>query len=169
VGQGILPFVFKAARQPMDLTARAGLTLVSETMLALGLEEVVGARLSVRKRQRGFSEFDKLHAMVLVQAAGGECIEDIRVLSRDAGLLRLVARPWPSPDALHEFLAAFQDEAEMGSRPGEGAWIPEENAALRGLAEVNRELVHRFVSTRQASRATLDLDATLPLGTASTC
>lgn len=161
VGQGILPFVFKAARQPMDLTARAGLTLVSEAMLALGLEEVVSARLSVRKRQRGFSEFDKLHAMVLVQAAGGECIEDIRVLSHDAGLLRLVGRPWPSPDALHEFLAAFQDEAEMGSRPSEGAWIPEENEALQGLAEVNRELVHRFVGTRQAARATLDLDATL--------
>ena len=32
--QGILPFVFEAAPQPMDLTAFAGLTLVSETMLA---------------------------------------------------------------------------------------------------------------------------------------
>jgi hypothetical protein len=70
VEQGILPFVFEAAPQPMDLTAFAGLTLVSETMLALGLDEVVRERLQLRERQRGYDEFDKLHALVLVQAAG---------------------------------------------------------------------------------------------------
>ena len=52
--QGILPFVFEAAPQPMDLTAFAGLTLVSETMLALGLDEVVRERLQLRERQRGY-------------------------------------------------------------------------------------------------------------------
>lgn len=161
MGQGILPFAFKSTPRPMDLTARAGLTLVSEAMLALGLDDVVGAQLSLRRRKRGFSEFDKLHAVVLVQAAGGECVEDVEVLARDAGLVRLVERPWPSPDALHGFLAGFHDDVQMGSRPAEGAWIPEENAALRGLAEVNRELVHRIVAPITASRATLDLDATV--------
>jgi DDE family transposase len=145
----------------MDLTARAGLTLVSEAMLALGLDEVARSRLALRRRKRGFHEFDKLHAVVLVQAAGGDCVEDVEVLARDAGLLRLVGRPWPSPDALHAFLSGFHDETEMESRPAEGAWIPEENAALRGLAEINRELVHRILSTATAPRATLDLDATV--------
>jgi Transposase DDE domain group 1 len=161
VGQGILPFVFEALPQPMDLTARAGLTLVSETMLALGLDEIVRARLSLRERDRGDSEFDKIHAVVLVQAAGGECVEDVRVLARDAGLLRLVARPWPSPDALHAFLAAFHDEAAMAGRPPEGAWIPEETPALQALAAINTDLVHRAVAGVPAARATLDLDATL--------
>jgi len=161
VGQGILPFVFEAAPQPMDLTARAGLTLVSETLLALGLDQVVGLRLPLRERHRGYSEFDKLHAVVLVQAAGGECVEDVRVLARDAGLQRLVDRPWPSPDALHDFLAAFHDEVRMAHRPPEGAWIPAENAALQALAAVNTALVHRAVATTVAPRATLDLDATL--------
>ena len=50
MGQGILPFVFEAIPRPMDLTARAGLTLVSETMLALGLDEIVGTRLPLRER-----------------------------------------------------------------------------------------------------------------------
>ena len=145
----------------MDLTSRAGLTLVSEAMLALGLDEVARSRLDLRRRRRGFAEFDKLHAVILVQAAGGECVEDVDVLARDAGLLRLVGRPWPSPDALHAFLSGFHDEAEMASRPAEGAWIPQENAALRGLAEINRELIHRSLSTTAASRATLDLDATV--------
>lgn len=161
MGQGILPFVFEAAPQPMELTARAGLTLVSETMLALGLDELVRTRLPLRERQRGYSEFDKLHAVVLVQAAGGECVEDVRILARDAGWLRLVDRAWPSPDTLHDFLAAFHDEAQLVQRPADGAWIPEESPGLRALAEINRALVERAVVRLQATRATLDLDATL--------
>lgn len=161
MGQGILPFVFEAAAQPMDLTARAGLTLVSEAMLALGLEEIVRDRLPLRRRKRGYSEFEKLHAVVLVQAAGGECVEDARILARDGGLLRLLAWPWPSPDALHEFLAQFHDDLQSADRPPEGAWIPAENAALQGLAQVNVDVVERVTATSPTARATLDLDATV--------
>ena len=160
--QGTLPFIFEAALQPMDLTAFAGLALVSETMLALGLDEVVRERLPLRQRQRGYDEFDKLHALVLVQAAGGDCVEDVRILARDAGLLRLLARPLPSPDALHDFLSAFHDEDQFAARPGPGvAWIPDESPALGALAAVNTALVQRAVSARPARHATLDLDATI--------
>lgn len=145
----------------MDLTAHAGLALVSETMLALGLDELVRSQLHVRSRRRGYAEFDKLHAIVLVQAAGGECVEDVRVLERDAGLRRLLRRPWPSPDALHDFLAAFHAEGQMAQRPAEGAWIPDEGPRLRALAEVNRQLVHRAVGPPPHGPATIDLDATL--------
>jgi len=162
VDQGILPFVFEAAVQPMDLTAFAGLALVSETMLALGLDEVVRERLQLRERQRGYDEFDKVHALVLVQAAGGDCVEDVRILARDAGLGRLLARPLPSPDALHDFLGAFHDEAQFASRPAAGvAWIPEETGELEALAAVNTVLVRRAASQTPVRRATLDLDATI--------
>lgn len=160
--QGILPFVFEAAPQPMDLTAFAGLALVSETMLALGLDEVVRERLQLRERQRGYKEFDKLHALVLVQAAGGDCVEDVRVLARDAGLVRLLARPLPSPDALHDFLGAFHIEDQFAGRPAAGvAWIPDESRALQALAAVNTALVQRAVSPMPEHQATMDLDATI--------
>lgn len=162
VDQGILPFIFETAPQPMDLTAFAGLTLVSETMLALGLDEVVREHLQLRARQRGYEEFDKLQALVLVQAAGGDCVEDVRILARDAGLVRLLARPLPSPDALHDFLGAFHDEAQVAGRPGAGvAWIPDENAALGALAAVNTALVQRAVRRTPGRQATMDLDATI--------
>lgn len=161
MGQGILPFVFEALAEPMELTARAGLSLVSETLLALAVEESVGRWLHLRTRQRGYEEFDKLHAVVLVQAAGGECVEDVRTLAQDAGLRRLLGRAWPSPDALHDFLAAFHDEEQMGQRPASGAWIPPEPSPLRGLEAVNTDLVQRAVVAQPARRATLDLDATL--------
>ena len=159
--QGILPFVFEATPRPMDLTAHAGLTLVSETMLALGLDQLVSDRLQLRERRRGYDEFDKVHAVVLIQAAGGECVEDVRVLARDAGLGRLLARPLPSPDALHDFLAAFHDEPQFTHRPVEGAWIPEESPALRALASINTAVVHRATASAASAGATLDLDATV--------
>jgi hypothetical protein len=162
VDQGILPFVFEGAPRPMDLTAFAGLTLVSEAMLALGLDEVVREELRTRVRRRGYGEFDKVHAVVLVQAAGGECVEDVRILARDAGLVRLLGRRLPSPDALHDFLGAFHDARQFTARPDAGvAWIPEESPALTALARVNTALVARAVAGAGPGRATLDLDATI--------
>jgi hypothetical protein len=52
-----------ARAQPQGLTAFAGLTLVLETMAAVGLDEVVRERLRLRERQRADDEFDKLHAL----------------------------------------------------------------------------------------------------------
>ncbi len=101
MGQGLLPFQFEAAPRPMDLTAHAGLTLVAETLLALGMGALAHEGLRLRARQRGSAEFDKLQAILLVQAAGGDCVEDMRALARDAGLTRLLQRRLPFPDALH--------------------------------------------------------------------
>ena len=145
----------------MDLTARAGLVVVAETLLALGLDEVVGRELRVRRRQRGLGEFDKVQAIVLLLAAGGERVEEVRVLREDKALSRLLERPFPSPDALLDFLGAFHDENEMARRPATGAFIPGESAALAGLGRVNAELVRRAVAPHRPTVATLDLDATI--------
>jgi hypothetical protein len=144
----------------MDLTAHAGLPLVAETLLALGVDTLVRDGLRLRTRQRGYAEFDKLQAIVLIQAAGGDCVEDVRVLARDAGLTRLLHRRFPSPDALHDFLARFHDEAQMAQRPPTGAWVPAESPALQALAALNTAVVRRAVTGLGADRATLDLDAT---------
>jgi DDE family transposase len=144
----------------MDLTAHAGLTLIAETLLALGVDALVRDGLRLRTRQRGYAEFDKLQAIVLIQAAGGDRVEDVRVLARDAGLTRLLHRGFPSPDALHDFLARFHDEAQMVQRPSTGAWIPAESPALAALGALNAAVVRRAVTGLAAATATLDLDAT---------
>lgn len=160
--QGLLPFVYEVSATPMDLTARAGLPLVAEVLLALGTDRVVDEGLRLGTRRRGFSEFEKLRALVLVLAAGGDCVEDVRILARDEGLQRLVGGRLPSPDALHDFLGAFHDEECLSDRRGSGAaWIPKESATLESLHQVGRAAVHRAVASRAPRRATLDLDATI--------
>jgi hypothetical protein len=164
--QGILPFVLEVDHCPDAVTGRAGLPLVVETMRALKLDEVISQELRLRGRHSGYSETEKIEALALLMASGGECVDDIRVLQADAGLLRLLDRQLPSPDALLQFLYLFHDEAlikqAQQARPtGTVAYIPGENAALRGLDRVNRALVQRVAAQGEAKKATVDLDATI--------
>ncbi len=158
--QGILPFVIRHGNGEA-VTAHAGLPLVVEATRAVRLEEVVEGQLTVAKRERGFSETEKLEALLLLVASGGERIEDIRTLTEDQGLVRLLDRDLPSPDALLDFLSAFDDRQVWAGRPeDEKAWVPPETAPLRGLCEVNRALVARAAAP-QTTTATIDHDGTI--------
>lgn len=158
--QGILPFVVKRA-QRADVTARAGLPLVVETMRALGVEEVAGAALPPPKRQRGFTPAQKLEAIVTLLAAGGERVEDVRVLAEDQGLERLLGTPFPSPDALLDFVGQFHDPHCWAERPAaKKAWVAPESAGLRALEAINRAVVARGAD-RTVTQATVDHDGTI--------
>jgi len=142
-------------------TARAGLPLVVEAFRAIGGDREIEDGLQLARRRRGFTEAAKAEALVLLIAAGGERVEDIRILSEDRGLLRLLGGPLPSPDALLDFLNAFADPAVTAQRPPEkAAWVPPESAPLQALAAVNRTLVAR-VADADATVATIDHDGTI--------
>ena len=85
---------------------------------------------------------------VLLNGAGGECLEDFQQLRQDAVLAELIGHGFPSPEAARQFLYCFtrrrDQEAQLRRQPGEIAYIPEESAALAGLGRVNRDLVQRL-------------------------
>lgn len=158
--QGILPFVMEQAKRE-DVTARAGLPLVVETMRALGVLELARSALPPPKRRRGFAPERKLEALVTLLAAGGDRVEDVRVLGEDQGLAKLLGAPFPSPDALLDFLAGFHDPKCWKDRPvGKKAWVAPESAGLRALAAINREVVARGAD-RGVTQATIDHDGTI--------
>ena len=158
--QGILPFVIEQAKRE-DVTARTGLPLVVETMRALGVDEVADAKLPAPQRQGGFAPAQKLEAMVTLIAAGGDRVEDVRILAEDKGLEKLLGTPFPSPDALLAFLGQFHDPSCWDARPLEKkAWVAPESAGLRGLEVVNRAVVERGAE-RSVTQATIDHDGTI--------
>jgi len=147
--------------EPEDVTARAGLPLVVETMRALGVDELAQAELPEPQRRRGFTPGQKLEALITLLAAGGDRVEDIRILSEDQGLERLLGGPFPSPDALLDFLGQFHDPACWAERPAEKkAYVPPESAGLRGLDAVLRAVVARGADPG-TTRATIDHDGTI--------
>ena len=166
MSQVLLPYTVERVETAASLTARAGLPLVVETMRALGLAESIARHVRVRRRASGYREAVKVEWLVTVQAAGGDCVDDIDVLRADAGLCRLLGGAPPSAEALRQFLYAFHDEALIEAaqrqRPaGQEAYIPAEHAALRGLAQVHVDLVHRVAAQGRGTQATLDHDATI--------
>jgi hypothetical protein len=164
--QGILPFEIELVDDAGGVTAHAGLPLVVETMRTLGLDRSISAHIRLRQRQTGFTEVEKVEALVLLMAAGGDCLDDIRILAADDGLCRLLGRELPSADTLRHFLYAFHDaelivKAQRRRTPDQIAFIPEENGLLAGLAQVNVALVHAVAAHGKSTRATLDHDATI--------
>lgn len=158
--QGILPFVLVRAKRDR-VTARAGLPLVVETMRALGLDEVVRETFPPPERERGFAPEQKLESLITLIAAGGDRVEDVRILGEDKGLEALLDGPFPSPDALLDFLATFHDPKCWDERPAEKkAWVPPESTALAALELVNRALILRGAD-HATTVATIDHDGTI--------
>jgi hypothetical protein len=163
--QRVLPYIIETLKSSDTVTAWAGLPLVLETMLALGVGRQVGQHVTIRERERGYSEARKIESLVMLMASGGECIEDIERLRQDKGLCRLVG-DLAGADALRTFLYAFHDDdliakAQASRGPGEIAYIPEENEALQGLGRVNVNFVRQVAAQGNCKRATLDHDATI--------
>jgi len=164
--QGVLPYGVEVVEEAGTVTARGGLALVVEAMRALGVSHAIKQHVRIRQRARGTGEVAMLEALVMLLAGGGECLEDMAVLRADQGLCRLLDRALPFPDAVRRFLYEFHDEelieqARRERAPGQVAYIPRENAALQGLAQVNVKLLARVAAAGPSSKATLDHDATI--------
>jgi hypothetical protein len=165
--QGVLPFDFDATDATDEVTGRAGLPLLLETMMALHVGQAVKQHLKLRKRNAGFSETEMVEDLVLLLGAGGECLDDLTILAADKGLLRLCDRDkLPSPDAARSFLLGFHDEnllntARSENPADEASVIYPESAALMGLARVQEHVVAELSRHRPQSVATLEMDATI--------
>lgn len=158
--EGILPFKLLEDDSEEALTSFGGLPLVVETYQALGLPRWVKRHVRIKQRDRGYTESQYVESLIALIAAGGDCLEDIEQLRSDAGL-GLVLGKIPSAEAVRFFLYAFHDERQLEGRPSEGAFIAEESEPLRGLWEVNRELILKASRGDQPKVATIDADATV--------
>jgi hypothetical protein len=87
--------------------------------------------------------------------------------NEDAGVAEMLGHAVPSAEAARKFLYQFHDAEKMEQAPQELAaarvsYIPEENAALRGLGQVNQDVVRELGRRCPEQKiATLDVDATI--------
>jgi len=163
------PFVLDPRPLLEATSAHAGLLGVSRASRALGLPGLITANLPLRQRQRGFSEAQIIESINLLQAVGGECPEDIKLLAQDDCLeCGLGYRP-PKATALREFLELFHDQKLEPQRPErdvQKSFIFPPSEAINGLQRVQSGLVRHiaklYEKQGQPQRiATVDQDATI--------
>src|SRR2546430_6808734 len=162
-------FLFEIDAEPLEecLTALGGIPLLVRAARSLDVPGSVERHLRVKQRERGFDEATYVESFLVLNAAGGDCLEDFDQLRADAGLSELLGHAVPSAEAARKFLYQFHDgekieQAQQALAAERVSYIPAENRAVQGLAQVNQDVV-RELGRRCAEQkiATLDVDATI--------
>ena len=66
---------------------------------SLGLPASVQRNVRVKQRQRGYDEATVVESFLILNAVGGDCLEDFDRLREDAGLAQMMGHEIPSPEA----------------------------------------------------------------------
>jgi hypothetical protein len=170
--QGILPYKYEEEKKASGMTSLAGLPLYLDLAFALGLPDSITRHLTLRSSQ-GWTDAQMVLSLVLLALAGGDCVDDLRILQADEGFCRILERiepevssfRWrikksravPSPSSAFRYLAAFHT-LDM---PVQGAALIPQCAALTGFVHLNQELIAAMQRRHPTSAATIDIDATL--------
>lgn len=183
MAQGVLSFKYEEEKQDTGMTGLAGLPLYLELVSAIGLGDSIEKHLHIK--QQGWTDSQTILSLIMMNLAGGDCVEDLRKLENDAGfctILRRVEhsgmkrrerreleRRWrkernrivPSCSSIFRYLSMFHNREEEKKRIEGKAYIPAPNEHLRGLVKVNADMISFLQSRHPQQIATLDQDATL--------
>ena len=185
MAQGLLPFMYEEEKKDTGMTALAGLPVYLDLAQVIGVSKSVQKHLKVRKGGQGWTDSQMVISLVLLNLAGGDYVDDLKVIEKDEGFCeilrkaethgvkrrvrRALGRRWrkerrrtvPSPSAVFRYLAVFHEAEQEKHRQAGKAFIPAPNANLRGLVEVNKDIVAFAQTQNPQSTATLDMDAVL--------
>jgi len=131
----------KVEKSSHRLTSFAGLPLLVSLAEQAGILQLLERIPGLLQRHRGYTTTDYLMGLALTLIAGGEGLDDTRLLRQDPGLARLVFPRLPDASNLGRFLRRFT------------------NRSLHHMGKVTSAVALMAVDPRQA--LTLDIDSTL--------
>ena len=175
MAQGALPFQYEAETAASGVTVLGGLPVYLDLIKASGLDVAIRKHVRVAGEQ-GWLDLQMIVALIVLNLAGGDGLEDLERLEQDAGFVQVMreverrllpradrralrTRAVPSPSAM--WLARFHDAAAGQPRPPGSAIIPAMAEPVRALWQVNQALLGFLQTHRRLVVATLDMDATL--------
>ncbi len=166
-----------------NFTSFAGLPLFLEMADISGLTDAIATDLKLK--MQGWSDSKIISSLLLLNIAGGECVEDIDKLELDQGLNKILLaqeckgmsrqekrayhrrfrkakeRAIPSASTIRRYLELCHNAEEEKKRVEGKAFIPAANDALLALSGINQTLINYAQQQNANERATLDQDATL--------
>ena len=81
-----LPFQLDPEPATETLTSYGGVPLVVQAFRSLGLPQAIQQHVRIKERERGYDEATFIESFVILNAVGGECLEDFEQLRADQGL-----------------------------------------------------------------------------------
>lgn len=183
--QGVLPFKYEEEKKSSGMTALAGLPLYLDLLRAMGLAKAADRLIGLRAGRQGWTDGQNLTTLLMLNLAGGECVEDLKTLQADDGFCRIMEacqthglprqqrrklqRRWrkkrirtlPSSSSIFRYLNGFHDSAWDEKQVYGSAWIPHDLGPLAGFSRLNAEMLAFVKRNKKSKRATLDMDATI--------
>lgn len=183
--QGLLPFHYEIEKRDGGLTALAGLPAYVEFAYTMGLGRIISEHVQVRQGNQGWTDEQMVMSLVWLNLAGGDCVDDVRVLECDEGFCRFLRevegygktnserralrRRWrknrsrtvPSETVIRDWLACFHDFEQEKQKEPHKAFIPRPTEHLMGLTRCNAAFAAAVQRRSPQPSATLDMDATL--------
>ena len=136
--QGILPYKYEQEKADGGLTALAGLPLYLDLASVLNLGMSIAEHLHVK--MQGWTDEQIVMSLILLNLAGGDSVDDLRLLEADEGFCKILRRvelartsekaatgdretvaegeapSVPSPSAVFRYLSAFHDGRESSGK-----------------------------------------------------
>ena len=93
IAQGVLPFRYEAEPTASGMTALAGLPPYLELAVVSGLTDSIRRHLRACYDQRqGWTDAQIMMPLLLLNLAGGDCVDDLRILEADEGFVKVLRR-----------------------------------------------------------------------------
>jgi hypothetical protein len=92
MAQGLLPFKYEEEKQTTGMTALAGLPVYLDLARKMGVSTSIQKHLTVREGSQGWTDSQIVMALLLLNPAGGDCVEDIKVLEADDGFCEILKK-----------------------------------------------------------------------------
>ena len=133
MSQGRLPFQYEEERRESGMTALGGLPVYLDLADMMGMGDAIERHVHVREGGQGWSDRQVVMSLILLNLAGGDCVDDLRVMEGDEGFCRVMRgvelhgmkrrerralqRRWrkerrravPAPSSVFRYLEAFHD------------------------------------------------------------
>jgi hypothetical protein len=188
--QGVLPFRYECEPTDSGMTALAGLPTYLELAIVSGLSDSIQRHLGgCSLKKQGWTDTQIVMSLILLNIAGGDSVDDLRIIEGDEGLVKLLRRlgfsghprkerreqerrwrkekkrAFPSPSVVFRYLADFINPDEETKRGMGKAYIPEPSKRLKALRRVNPDLLRFGQRKLPQTEATLEMDASIVVTT----
>lgn len=183
--QGVLPFKYEEEKKDFCTTSLSGSLLFLDLLHKMGFFKIVGDNLKAKSGKQGWSDFQCLQSLILLNLCGGDCVDDVKYMEADDGLRKVMKHmelrsafgrhrrklkhqwrsgkknAFPSPSSLFRYLFLFHNQCEEEYRKSHTAFIPRANRHLLGLSGINQAMLEFLQLNNPQKIATIDMDATI--------
>jgi hypothetical protein len=87
--QGVLSYKYEEEKTNTGMTSLAGLPVYLDLASVLGLGDHIRAHMHVRESQ-GWTDEQLILSLILLNLAGGDAVDDIRILDKDEGFCKVL-------------------------------------------------------------------------------